>query len=88
VTQIVGEIALASREQSEGIDQVNQAIAQMDQVTQQNAALVEEAAAATQSLQDQAGELAQTVSIFKIGDDDGGRAGAGAGAGRRQLALT
>ncbi|KAB8036560.1 methyl-accepting chemotaxis protein [Janthinobacterium aquaticum] len=66
VTAIVGEIATASREQSDGIDQVNQAIAQMDQVTQQNAALVEEAAAATQSLQDQAGELAQAVSVFKI----------------------
>jgi methyl-accepting chemotaxis protein len=83
VTQIVGEIALASREQSDGIEQVNQAIAQMDQVTQQNAALVEEAAAATQSLQDQAGELARTVSIFKIDDS-----GAGAGAGKRRLALT
>jgi methyl-accepting chemotaxis protein len=82
VTQIVGEIAIASREQSEGIDQVNQAIAQMDQVTQQNAALVEEAAAATQSLQDQAGELAQTVSIFKIDE-----ARAAAGAATRRLAL-
>jgi methyl-accepting chemotaxis protein len=68
VTQIVGEIAVASREQSEGIDQVNQAVAQMDQVTQQNAALVEEAAAATQSLQDQAAELQQTVSVFRVGD--------------------
>jgi methyl-accepting chemotaxis protein len=66
VTAIVGEIALASREQSEGIEQVNQAIAQMDQVTQQNAALVEEAAAATQSLQDQADQLAQAVNVFKI----------------------
>jgi methyl-accepting chemotaxis protein len=66
VTQIVGEIAVASREQSEGIDQVNTAIVQMDQVTQQNAALVEEAAAATQSLQDQAGVLTETVSIFKL----------------------
>jgi methyl-accepting chemotaxis protein len=82
VTQIVGEIAVASREQSEGIEQVNQAIAQMDQVTQQNAALVEEAAAATQSLQDQAGELAQTVSIFKI--DEGS---VPASAARRRLAL-
>jgi len=70
VTQIVGEIAIASREQSEGIDQVNTAIVQMDQVTQQNAALVEEAAAATQSLQDQASELTQTVSIFKIGHEE------------------
>jgi methyl-accepting chemotaxis protein len=68
VTQIVGEIAVASREQSEGIDQVNQAVAQMDQVTQQNAALVEEAAAATASLQEQAGELQRTVSVFKIND--------------------
>ena len=66
VTQIVGEIAVASREQSEGIDQVNTAIVQMDQVTQQNAALVEEAAAATQSLQDQANVLTATVSIFKL----------------------
>jgi methyl-accepting chemotaxis protein len=66
VTRIVGEIALASREQSEGIEQVNQAIAQMDQVTQQNAALVEEAAAATQSLQDQADQLAQAANVFKI----------------------
>ncbi|MET0265858.1 MAG: methyl-accepting chemotaxis protein [Duganella sp.] len=88
VTQIVGEIATASREQSEGIDQVNQAIAQMDQVTQQNAALVEEAAAATQSLQDQAGELAQTVSVFKI-DAAAGTAPAGraARAPGRQLSL-
>ncbi|TFW28054.1 methyl-accepting chemotaxis protein [Duganella callida] len=84
VTTIVGEIAVASREQSEGIDQVNQAVAQMDQVTQQNAALVEEAAAATQSLQDQASDLQQTVSVFKIN-----QAGV-AGAARRpgtQLAL-
>jgi methyl-accepting chemotaxis protein len=87
VTQIVGEIAMASREQSEGIDQVNQAITQMDAVTQQNAALVEEAAAATQSLQDQAGELAQTVSIFKIGDGEGGDGRGRAGAGGRRLAL-
>ncbi|MRW90877.1 HAMP domain-containing protein [Duganella sp. FT80W] len=84
VTQIVGEIAVASREQSEGIDQVNQAVAQMDQVTQQNAALVEEAAAATQSLQDQASELQQTVSIFKIGDADGAVSG-GRVAGRLAL---
>ena len=86
VTQIVGEIATASREQSEGIDQVNQAIAQMDQVTQQNAALVEEAAAATQSLQDQATELAQTVSIFKI--DGAASVGRPARSASRNLALT
>ena len=88
VKQIVGEIAVASREQSEGIDQVNQAIVQMDQVTQQNAALVEEAAAATQSLQDQAAELTAAVSIFKI---DMARQEAGARAmrqGPHHLALT
>ncbi len=66
VTDIMSEIAAASQEQSSGIDQVNQAIAQMDDVTQQNAALVEQAAAASESLQDQAGQLAQTVSVFKM----------------------
>jgi methyl-accepting chemotaxis protein len=88
VTTIVGEIAVASREQSEGIDQVNTAIVQMDQVTQQNAALVEEAAAATQSLQDQADELTQTVSIFKIGADAAGAAAPARQAERQHLALT
>jgi methyl-accepting chemotaxis protein len=66
VTDIVSEIAEASREQSHGIEQVNQAIAQMDEVTQRNAALVEEAAAATQSLQSQATTLTETVSVFKL----------------------
>ena len=66
VTDIVGEITEASREQSDGIEQVNQAVTQMDTVTQQNAALVEEAAAAAQSLQDQAAGLLQIVSVFKI----------------------
>ncbi|NMM29197.1 MAG: HAMP domain-containing protein [Glaciimonas sp.] len=66
VTDIMSEIAAASSEQSAGIEQVNQAIAQMDTVTQQNAALVEEAAAAAASLQDQAGNLAQVVSVFKL----------------------
>ncbi|ABE50421.1 methyl-accepting chemotaxis protein [Methylobacillus flagellatus] len=66
VTDIVSEISAASHEQSTGIEQVNQAIVQMDEVTQQNAALVEEAAAASQSLQDQAASLAQAVSVFKV----------------------
>ncbi len=66
VTDIMSEIMSASREQSTGIEQVNQAISQMDQVTQQNAALVEEAAAASQSLRDQAEKLAQVVSVFKL----------------------
>jgi methyl-accepting chemotaxis protein len=66
VTDIMGEIANASQEQSAGIEQVNQSIIEMDSMTQQNAALVEEAAAAAQSLQDQASELARVVSIFKL----------------------
>nr|WP_315255564.1 methyl-accepting chemotaxis protein [uncultured Duganella sp.] len=66
VTDIMSEIANASQEQSAGIAQVNQSIIEMDGMTQQNAALVEEAAAAAQSLQDQAGELARVVSIFKL----------------------
>jgi methyl-accepting chemotaxis protein len=66
VADIMGEISAASLEQSAGIEQVNQAIAQMDQVTQQNASLVEEAAAAAESLSGQAGKLARTVSVFKL----------------------
>jgi methyl-accepting chemotaxis protein len=66
VTDIMGEITAASQEQTSGIEQINQAITQMDQATQQNAALVEEASAAAQSLQEQAGSLVQAVSIFKL----------------------
>nr|WP_238344151.1 methyl-accepting chemotaxis protein [Ramlibacter lithotrophicus] len=66
VTDIMGEIAAASQEQTRGIEQVNQAITQMDQVTQQNAALVEEASAAAQSMREQAGALVQAVSVFKL----------------------
>ncbi|AGU51420.1 putative methyl-accepting chemotaxis protein [Variovorax paradoxus B4] len=66
VTDIIGEITAASQEQSTGIEQVNQAIAQMDQVTQQNAALVEEAAAAAQSMQEQAASLVEAVSVFRL----------------------
>ena len=66
VTDIMGEISAASEEQSSGIDQVNRAVSQMDEVTQQNAALVEEAAAAAGSLQEQAERLAQAVAVFKI----------------------
>jgi methyl-accepting chemotaxis protein len=70
VTDIVGEISSSSRTQSTRIEQVNQSILQMDEVTQQNAALVEQAAAAAQSLQDQAGKLAQVVSVFRLGATD------------------
>ncbi len=66
VTDIMAEIAAASVEQSTGIDQVNQAVAQMDEVTQQNAALVEEAAAAAESLEEQAQSLLEAVSVFKL----------------------
>ncbi len=66
VTDIMGEITAASQEQTSGIDQINTAIMQMDEVTQQNASLVEEAAAAAESLQDQAQHLAQVVSVFKM----------------------
>jgi methyl-accepting chemotaxis protein len=66
VTTIMGEISSASREQSEGIGQVNQAVAQMDEVVQQNAALVEQAAAASGSLQEQAARLNQAMAVFKV----------------------
>ncbi|MRW89515.1 HAMP domain-containing protein [Duganella sp. FT80W] len=69
VTDIMGEITSASSEQSIGIDQVNGAITQMDQVTQQNAALVEQAAAAATSMQEQAQRLADVASSFKLGHD-------------------
>jgi methyl-accepting chemotaxis protein len=68
VADIMGEITAASQEQSAGIEQVNQAITQMDQVTQQNAALVEEAAAAAESMQDQASALIAVVGVFKLRD--------------------
>jgi len=68
VTDIMGEIAAASEEQSSGIDQVARAVTQMDEVTQQNAALVEEAAAAAQSLEDQAGALKAAVAVFQLDD--------------------
>ncbi|NML61618.1 HAMP domain-containing protein [Massilia sp. RP-1-19] len=66
VTDIMGEITAASREQEAGIEQINQAIGDMDSVTQQNAALLEEAAAAAQSLREQAGNLTHAVSVFKL----------------------
>ncbi|HEU0230196.1 MAG TPA: methyl-accepting chemotaxis protein [Burkholderiaceae bacterium] len=66
VTDIVGEISAASREQTIGIEQVNVALSQMDQVTQQNAALVEEASAASDSLREQAASLADLVATFRL----------------------
>ncbi|HAI06219.1 MAG TPA: methyl-accepting chemotaxis protein, partial [Pantoea sp.] len=68
VTDIMAEIAAASDEQSRGIQQVSQAVTEMDNVTQQNASLVEEASAAAASLEDQAGKLTQAVSAFRLQD--------------------
>ena len=78
VTDIVGEISAASHEQSLGVAQVGEAVTQMDQVTQQNAALVEEMAAAASSLKNQAEDLVHVVSVFRLGDDGGLRTAAGA----------
>ncbi len=66
VTQLIGEISSATSEQSTGIGQVGQAVAQLDQVTQQNAALVEESAAAAQSLRQQAASPIDVVKVFKL----------------------
>ncbi|WP_160285442.1 methyl-accepting chemotaxis protein [Pseudomonas knackmussii] len=68
VTDIMAEIAAASAEQSSGIEEVNSAVSQMDEMTQQNAALVEEAAASAEALQEQAGMLNQSVAVFKLDD--------------------
>jgi methyl-accepting chemotaxis protein len=69
VSDLIAEIAAASREQSSGIGQINTAVAQMEQVVQQNASLVEEASAATESMKEQAAMLLQAVSRFRLGDD-------------------
>jgi methyl-accepting chemotaxis protein len=79
VTDIMGEISAASEEQSSGIAQVSQAVTQMDRTTQQNAALVEQAAAAAESMQTQAQNLVQAVAVFKLAE--------GADAGVRRPAL-
>jgi PAS domain S-box-containing protein len=78
VTDIMGEISAASAEQSSGIEQVNRAVTQMDEVTQQNAALVEEAAAAAGSLEDQAHRLRDAVAVFRVGDSFNATGAAGA----------
>jgi methyl-accepting chemotaxis protein len=72
VTDIIAEISAASQEQASGIDQVNKAVMQMDQSTQQNAALVEEATSASQSMKQQAAELLQQVAFFKSDADTRG----------------
>ena len=75
VSDIIGEITSASAEQSHGIDEVNTSVVQLDQMTQQNAALVEQSAAAAESLREQAERLAEVVGTFKLsGSNAGGRA--------------
>jgi len=71
VTDIVAEIAAASQEQSSGIDQVNKAIMQMDEMTQQNAALVEESSAASRAMEEQAKGLDTMMMFFRLGSNDG-----------------
>jgi methyl-accepting chemotaxis protein len=66
VSQIIAEITAAAGEQSDGLAQVNTAVMQLDQMTQQNAALVEQSAAAAQSLKDQASQLAGAVQVFRL----------------------
>ncbi|PHV07309.1 methyl-accepting chemotaxis protein [Janthinobacterium sp. BJB412] len=79
VTAIMGEIAAASREQLSGIEHINQAIASMDQTTQQNAALVEQATAAASTMQQQAAHLLGAVGVFKLGAAAAGRPAGGDG---------
>ncbi len=70
VTDIMSEITAAGQEQTAGIEHINRAVGEMDEATQQNAALVEEASAAAQALQDQAAELARAVRLFRLDDSD------------------
>ena len=82
VTAIMGEISSASSEQALGVSQVGEAVSQMDEVTQQNAALVEQMAAAASSLKNQAGELVEAVSVFRL------NSGTKASAGHAAIGLT
>jgi methyl-accepting chemotaxis protein len=66
VTDVMAEISAASTEQTQGIGQVSQTLSQMDQVTQQNAALVEESAAASNAMKAQAGQLQESVQVFRL----------------------
>jgi len=69
VSDLIGEITASSTEQRDGIAQVNQAVTHLDQMTQQNAALVEESAAAAQSLKDQSVRLSEVVGTFRLSTD-------------------
>jgi len=74
MTDLIAEISAASREQAQGVEEVNRAVTQMDQVTTQNASLVDEASTATQALAGQAQALAELVAFFDLGDGDARRA--------------
>jgi methyl-accepting chemotaxis protein len=87
VTDIMADITSASDEQIAGIEQINHAISQMDTVTQQNAALVEQAAAAAESLKEQAASQAQVVSVFKLDARTAAMLGAPAAGGPRAAPL-
>jgi methyl-accepting chemotaxis protein len=86
VADLISEISAASGEQSKGIGQVGEAVSQLDQVTQQNAALVEESAAAAEALRNQAAQLAETVSAFKLDANSAARSPAPAPAARNAAA--
>jgi methyl-accepting chemotaxis protein len=70
VSAAIGEIRSASSEQAEGVGQVNIAVSELDQATQQNAALVEETAAAADSLKEQAARLSSSIAVFKLASTD------------------
>jgi methyl-accepting chemotaxis protein len=88
VTDIVAEVSAASAEQSAGVNQVGEAIGNLDQTTQQNAALVEEMAAAASSLEAQAKDLVETVGVFKITAQDSGGVSYVASVRQRETAKT
>ncbi len=88
VTGLIGEIAAASAEQTAGLEQVNQAIVAMDQVTQQNAALVQQAAAAAASMRTETGKLGEAISVFATAGEDGTAAAAPAAASVAPVAPT
>jgi methyl-accepting chemotaxis protein len=83
VTDIMGEISAASGEQSQGVARVGEAIEQMDQTTQQNAALVEQSAAAADSLKNQAGQLVEAVAVFRLAAGPAAVTGSAAAPGAR-----
>jgi methyl-accepting chemotaxis protein len=88
VSDIVAEIAAASREQSSGIEQVNKAVMQMDEMTQQNAALVEQATAASQSMADQARDLTKMMERYQVGELSGSGSSASKSAPASKVAPT